>query len=621
MCGYVGFTDQHTPDEKKQILAPMMERIRHRGPDMGDSWADEEIGLGFRRLSIQDLTHKGAQPMFNEDGTVAVVFNGEIYNFPTLREELLAKGHTFASKTDTEVLVHGFEEWGKAMVPKLRGMFSFVVWDSKTKTLLAARDHFGIKPFYYTRLPGGGLLFGSEIKSFLDHPDFNKELNPDALRAYLSFQYAAGDTTFFKGVYCLPQGHTMVVKGDDVQVECYWDAAFQPDESLGYEEYANVIDETVHESVEAHRISDVKVGSFLSGGVDSSYITACLMPEDTFSVGFAQDKFDETGYAAQLSEKLGVQNFRKTITAEECFDAFPDIQYHMDQPQSNPSSVPLWFLAKLAREQVTVVLSGEGADEIFAGYELYADTPAMERFKKLPRGARRMLGGLAKAMPAFKGRNFLMKSAERPEDWFIGQASVFPEKEAVAVLQPAYQNGPSPTQLTAPYYAKVANSPEVTKKQYIDLHLWLPGDILLKADKMCMAHSLELRVPFLDKKVMALAERIPSRYCIQGTENKKVFRHAANKALPDEWATRPKKGFPVPIRYWLREEKYYNIVKGYFTAPWAGEFFHTDKLITLLDDHKDGRANNGRKIWTVFTFLTWYKRFFIDEKETAHAVA
>lgn len=613
MCGFVGFTDAREEQEKTQILQRMMERIVHRGPDMGSHYVDSDIGLGFRRLSIIDLSPNGAQPMCNEDGTVWVVFNGEIYNFMQLREDLQARGHVFKSHADSEVLVHGYEEYGEAVVEKLRGMFAFAAWDTKTKTLLAARDPFGIKPFYYTRLANGGLLFGSEIKAFLEHPAFHKAVNKNMLRSYLSFQYPAGAETFFEGVYSLPQGHYCVYQNGRMRTVCYWDVDFEADESLGFEECVEKIDAAVHESVRAHQISDVAVGSFLSGGVDSSYITACLMPENTFSVGFEQQKFDETGEAAELSEKLGVKNYRKHITADECFAAFPDIQYHMDQPQANPSSVPLWFLAQMATQEVTVVLSGEGADEIFAGYELYADTPAMEKYKKWPRFIRRGLGAVATALPTFKGRNFLMKSAEKPENWFIGQADVFEEREAAAVLQPAYREGPTARQMAAPFYAKVADKAEVRKKQYVDMHLWLPGDILLKADKMCMAHSLELRVPYLDKVVMGMARRIPARYCIQGVENKMAFRHAANRTLPDEWANRPKKGFPVPIRYWLREKKYYDMVLAYFAAPWADEFFRREKILQLLDDHYQGKANNARKIWVVFTFLTWYKRFFVDE--------
>ncbi len=614
MCGFVGFCDKRAAEEKKKILKSMTKRIVHRGPDMAGEYADETAGLGFRRLSIIDLSEKAAQPMHNETGDIAVVMNGEVYNFVALREDLVAKGHKFVSDSDTEVLVHGYEEYGTAFIKKMRGMFAFALWDTKTQTMFAGRDPFGIKPFYYSFIGADGLLFGSEMKAFLEYPEFEKAVNPNALRAYLTLQYAPGPETFFKGVYTLPQGHYFTFSKGNMEIVPYFEVAFNSDDSLSFDEYVDEIDKAVRESVEAHRVSDVKVGSFLSGGVDSSYITACLMPESTFSVGFEQNKFNETNYAAELSEKLGIKNYKKLITAQECFDAFPEIQYHMDQPQANPSSVPLWFLAKLAREHVTVVLSGEGADEMFAGYELYADTPAMEKYKKLPLGMRRAFGALGKALPeGVKGRNFLMKSAQRPDYWFVGQAMVFPEKEAGAVLKPAYKNGPSALELTVPYYQKTAGQDEVTRKQYLDLNLWMPGDILLKADKMCMAHALELRVPFLDKKIMELAERVPTKYRIQGTENKVVFRKAANKALPDEWANRPKKGFPVPIRYWLREEKFYMLVREYFASPWAAEFFEQEQILALLDDHYSEKTNNARKIWVVYTFLVWYKRFFIDE--------
>ncbi len=613
MCGFIGFTGGQTVAQKEQMLAPMMQRIVHRGPDMGGCYADDTVALGFRRLSILDLSEKGAQPMKNEDDSLVLVFNGEIYNFPALREELEQKGHRFHSDTDSEVLLHGYEEYGEKLVAKLRGMFAFVLWDKEKERLLCARDPFGIKPFYHCRLQDGSWMFGSEIKSFLEHPNFEKRVNANALRAYLSFQYPAGTDTFFDGVYALPQGHYCIFEDDTLRTECYFDTCFSPDDSLSFEQYVEEIDKAVHESVQAHRISDVKVGAFLSGGVDSSYITACLRPQHSFSVGFADANFDESHHAEELSEHLGVHNVRKLLTPDECFAALSDIQYHMDQPQSNPSSVPLWFLAKLAAQNVTVVLSGEGADELFAGYELYADTPAMERFKKTPRALRRTLGGIAKKMPNVKGRNFLLKSAEKPKDWFIGQAVVFTEREARDILQPAYQGGASPRELCRPFYEKSAEWSEANQKQYLDMHLWLPGDILLKADKMCMAHSLELRVPFLDKEIMALARRVPSRYCIRGHENKLVFRHAANRNLPDEWATRPKKGFPVPIRNWLRQKEYYEFVQRYFESEFAAAFFHRDKLMQLLNDHYENRANRGRRIWTVLCFLVWYERFFILE--------
>ncbi len=613
MCGFVGFTGMI--DAREAVLQRMMDRIVHRGPDMGGRYLDDGVALGFRRLSILDLSEAGAQPMSSEDGGVTVVFNGEIYNFMELRKELETLGHRFHCGADTEVLVHGYEEWGDGLVHRLRGMYGFVIWDKLRGRLFGARDIFGIKPFYYYPIPGGeGLLFGSEIKSFLDHPKFRKAVNENALRPYLTLQYSATDETFFKGVYKLPAAHCFVYENGRMDIRRYWDCKFEDRES-DFETCADKLDAKVHESVAAHRIADVKVGAFLSGGVDSSYITACLMPDNTFSVGFDYHKFNETNYAAELSEKLGVTNYRRLLTADECFDAFPDIQYHMDEPQSNPSSVPLWFLAKLAREHVTVVLSGEGADELFAGYEWYADTPAMAKFKKrVPLAARRAMAAAAKKLPYFKGKHFLLKCAERPEDWVLGQALVFPEDEAEAVLKPAYRAGAQPHEMAEKYYARVQNADEVTKKQYLDMNMWLPGDILLKADKMCMAHSLELRVPFLDKEVMTFAEGIPTRFRVQGTDTKVVLRHAANKTLPDEWANRPKKGFPVPIRFWLREEKYYNIVREYFTSDFAAVFFDTDALMKLLDDHFHEKAANQRKIWTVFTFLVWYKRFFVDEK-------
>ena len=620
MCGFVGFTGHVGNDEA--VLTAMMDRIIHRGPDMGGMHIDGGVALGFRRLSILDLTEAGAQPMCNEDGSVFIVFNGEIYNFQELRAQLEAAGHTFHCDADTEVLVHGYEEWGEGLVDRLRGMYGFVVHDMRTGKLFGARDIFGIKPFYYYQTAGGDLLFGSEIKSFLEHPGFVKAVNKQALRPYLTMQFPATDETFFAGVFKLPAAHcfTYDIASGRMDIRRYWDADFSDDDSKTFDEYVEECDQVVHESVAAHRIADVKVGSFLSGGVDSSYIAACLMPDKTFSVGFDYKDFNETNYAAELSDELGIENYRKMVTADEFFEALPQIQYHMDEPQSNLSSVPLWFLAQLASEQVTVVLSGEGADELFAGYAFYEDVSSLARFKRIvPRGIRRALGSFVADKPYFKGRNFLLKAAEMPEKWFTGQAFVYRPDEIDDVVKPAYAQGPDAFELCAPVYDRVQSFSDLSKRQYLDMNMWLPGDILLKADKMCMAHSLELRVPFLDKKVMEFAEHIPVRFRVNENGNKQVVRHAANRILPDEWATRPKKGFPVPLKFWLREQKYYDYVKEYFTAPWAEEFFDTGKLMAMLDDHFEGRALNQRKIYTALTFLIWYKRYFIDEKAPAAA--
>lgn len=614
MCGFVGFTGKL--ENKEVYLKKMTDRIIHRGPDMEGEFLspDGEVALGFRRLSIIDLSEAGYQPMKNGDGSIVLIFNGEIYNFMEIRDDLLSKGYHFKSKCDTEVLLYGYIEYGENIVYRLRGMFAFVIWDAKCRHLFGARDFFGIKPFYYSRLSDGGFIFGSEIKSFLDHPDFKKRVNKNALRPYLTFQYSATEETFFEGVYKLLPAHYFIYNIDSGEMKTtrFWDVDFKED-NMPFDQCVNKLNNVINESVAAHRIADVKVGTFLSGGVDSSYITASMMPDKTFSVGFNYDKFNETDYARDLSEILGIKNYRHMLTADECFDALPIIQYHMDEPQSNPSSVPLYFLAKLAAEHVTVVLSGEGADEIYAGYEWYDETPAMIKYKRLPSFIRRIAAKIAKTLPYFKGHDFIIKCSGHPEDYFIGQAYVFPEKEALSILNDAYKCGQTPLELTKPVYNRVRGRDELVKKQYLDINMWLPGDILLKADKMSMAHSLELRVPFLDRLVMENAQSIPSAYKINGINTKYVLRQAAKETIPDAWSNRPKIGFPVPIRFWFKEEKYYEYTKEYFTSSFAAEFFDCRMLMRLLDDNMQGKNNNTRKIYTVLTFLVWYKRFFIDE--------
>ncbi len=612
MCGFIGFTG--TVENSKSTVEKMMQRIVHRGPDMGDSYTDEFIALGFRRLSILDLSQAGKQPMQSENGDVVIIFNGEIYNFMQIKKDLINKGHEFKSTTDTEVILHGYMEYGKEIVKMLRGMFAFVIWDKPKKTVFGARDIFGIKPFYYHKIKNSDImLFGSEIKCFLDFPGFEKQVNENALLPYLTLQYSATKETFFKDVYKLPAAHSFTLKDGEMKISRYWDVDFSPSEQT-FDDCVNALHQTVQESVKAHQIADVKVGSFLSGGVDSSYIAASQMPDNTFSVGFDYHKFNETNYAKELSDILGIKNYRKLIRADECFDAFATIQYHMDEPQANPSSVPLYFLAQMASQHVTVVLSGEGADEIFAGYEWYADTPSMHKFKsKIPLKMRKTFGDIASKMPYFKGKNFLVKCSETPENYFVGQAKVFEHEDAKNILKPKFKNGKSAKSIAAKIYERVKNKDEVTKKQYLDLNMWLPGDILLKADKMCMAHSLELRVPFLDKIVMQFAQSVPVNYRIKGADTKIVMRAASNKILPNDWANRPKKGFPVPIKFWLREQKFYDIVKEYFTADYAEIFFDKNAICKLLDEHFEQKADNQRKIWVIFTFLTWYKRFFVDE--------
>ncbi|MGO4698321.1 asparagine synthase (glutamine-hydrolyzing) [Paenibacillus sp. 2TAB26] len=612
MCGFVGFADSRPDVDQVAIIKDMMDMIVHRGPDSGGIYSDEEVTLGFRRLKIIDMSEEASQPIYNEDKSCVLVFNGEIYNYQELREELIQCGHTFVSHTDSEVIIHAYEEYGTSLLQKLRGMFAFAIWDTNTETMFLARDFFGIKPLYYTQnTTDNSFLFSSEIKAFLKQPAFRKELNKDALKPYLTFQYSVLDETFFKGVYKLKPGHYMLYKQGKLEVKPYWDVNFA-EEPNSLSHYVNQIKSTVKESVAYHQISDVPVGSFLSGGIDSSYITALLKPNKTFSVGFEdyEGNFNETNLAEDLSEILNIENYKRLVSADECFKMLPTIQYHMDEPQSNPSSVPLYFLAELASKHVTVVLSGEGADEIFGGYDWYDTTPAMKKYKKLPFAIRRPLSLLSGKLSKNRITSFVVKGGQRVEERFIGQAHVFEEADALAVLKDEYKQGPSVQSITKTVYDQVRGKDDITKMQYLDLKLWLPGDILLKADKMSLAHSIELRVPFLDKMVMDLASKLPTDLRVHPSNTKYALRTAAKEVLPDEWANRPKVGFPVPIRHWLRQEKYYKLVKDMFLSDRAKLFFHTDELMKYLDSHYSGKQNYARYIWTVYVFLIWHKTFF-----------
>jgi len=613
MCGFVGFASKVAAHEKQEIIKKMTEVIHHRGPDSDGIFTDDQVALGFRRLSIIDLSEEGSQPVYNETNDIVLVFNGEIYNYQEIKKTLVEKGHIFRSHTDSEVIIHGYEEYGVDILSHLRGMFAFSIWDPKQDQLFIARDFFGIKPLYYTsNTHDGSFLFGSEIKSFLEHPSFNKVFNDRALKPYLTFQYSAMEETFFKDVYKLKPCHYMLLKKGELEIKAYHHHDFK-DANKSLEDNIQGIKSILEESVRYHKISDVKVGSFLSGGVDSSYITALLKPHKTFSVGFQEYEamFNETNHAKALSEELGIENHSRILSADECFDAIPTIQYHMDEPQSNPSSVPLYFLAELAKEHVTVVLSGEGADELFGGYQWYQSTKAIDAYDKLPYGLRKGIGKLASALPKNRISKFLVRGGKRVEEKYIGAANVFDEKDANRVLKAPYKKGPSVSAVTQPIYDQVKHADDVTKMQYLDMHLWLPSDILLKADKMSMAHSLELRVPFLDKEVMRLASSLPTDQRVNPIDTKYALRKAALDILPEEWANRPKLGFPVPIRYWMREEKYYKRIQDMFKSPAAGQFFDQDLILTYLDAHYKEEANYARYIWTVYVFLVWYDQYFV----------
>ncbi len=610
MCGFVGFTNKI--NDASIVLGSMMDRIKHRGPDSDGKYVDEQIAMGFRRLSIIDLSDVGSQPIFNEDKSMVLTFNGEIYNFKDLRDELIKAGHEFYTKTDSEVLIHGYEEWGEGLLNRLRGMFAFIIFDKKKNEIFGARDFFGIKPLYYAQM-GDTLMWGSEIKSFLDHPHFKKELNTDVLESYLTFQYSPTAETFFKGVYKLPAAHCFTYKDGKLDVRRYWEVKFNVDEGPDLEEWVSRISDTFKNSVEVHKFADVEVGSFLSSGVDSSYVAAVADVDKTFTVGFGEDeKYNEIGYAKEFSKYIGKDNFSKVITPEEYWDNLSKIQYHMDEPLADPAAIALFFVCQLASQQVKAVLSGEGADEIFGGYNIYHNPADMASYFKIPRPVRKAVGAVAEKLPHKHGINYLIRGSKDLDERFIGNAYMFSEKERKALLK-IKTNAPDAMEITKPFYDKVRDQDQVTQMQYLDLHLWMTGDILLKADKMSMAHSLELRVPFLDKEVMALAEKIPAKHRVTPENTKYAMRIAALKACPPQTANKKKLGFPVPIRVWLKEDKYYNIVKEKFTSTEAEQYFNTDILVGLLDDHRAGKYDYSRKIWTVFSFLVWYDVYFKEK--------
>lgn len=613
MCGFAGFTN--FIKDNGTVLEKMMDRIVHRGPDSAGKYVDEDIALGFRRLSIIDLA-EGDQPMFNEDKSLVLVFNGEIYNFKDLRAQLIEMGHTFQNHSDSEVLLHGYEQWGAELVGKLRGMFAFVIFDRKDKSVFAARDMFGIKPFYYTFM-GESFIFGSEIKSFLEHPDFKKELNEEALAHYLSFQYSPTEETFFSNVYKLPPAHYFTLKNGKMEKVRYWRPEFNTESGV-LEYFADLTDKTVRESVAAHKIADVEVGSFLSSGIDSSYIAEAANVDKTFTVGFESpdgDRYNEIHFAKDFADTIGVKHIAKVITPEEYWSNFPKIQYHMDEPLADPAAIALYFVSKLASEHVKVVMSGEGADELFGGYRIYQEPLTLTPYDKLPFCIRRIISKICEKLPQVHGINYLVRRGKTIEERFIGNANIFSVKERNALLKSAVaRNAVTPQMLCNKFYSEVEDKDTVTKMQYLDINMWLMGDILLKADKTSMANSLELRVPFLDKKVMEFAATIPLESRVNTITTKLALRKAAEKTLPKRTATKDKLGFPVPIRVWLKEEEYYNTVKTAFTSDYAEKYFDTQKLVALLDLHKSGKADVSRKIWTVYTFLVWYEQFFVNEK-------
>ncbi|AYA77447.1 asparagine synthase (glutamine-hydrolyzing) [Bacillus sp. Y1] len=616
MCGFIGCVhdkSQVFSDGQKQQFENMNNVITHRGPDDDGYFYDSHVQFGFRRLSIIDI-ESGHQPLHFENERYWIIFNGEIYNYVELREELLAEGITFATSSDTEVIIALYSHLKEKAVEKLRGMFAFVIWDKVEKTLYGARDPFGIKPFFYFD-DGEKTFFASEKKSILLALQ-NDVLNYDSLQYFLTYQFVPEPYTMSEGISKLEPGHYFTKKiGSEMEIKRYWKAHFHPVRK-SESDFVKEIKDVLFDSVKIHMRSDVPVGSFLSGGIDSSII-ASIAKEfhpaiKTFSVGFDHNGFSEIDVAKETADKLGVENISYIITPEEYMNEVPKIMWHMDDPLADPACVPLYFVAREARKHVTVVLSGEGADELFGGYNIYREPQSLDVFNKIPQVGKAFLRLLAKIMPeGMRGKSFIERGLTPLEERYIGNAKMFSELEKSDLLN-TYNKGLDFTNITKPLYKESEGYDPVDRMQYIDIHTWMRGDILLKADKMTMAHSLELRVPFLDKAVFELASKIPTSLKTANGTTKYVLRKAAEGIVPEHVLNRKKLGFPVPIRHWLKAEM----------NEWAKTIIResdTDYLLNktyvlqLLEDHCQGKADNSRKIWTVLMFMVWHQ-VYVEKK-------
>ena len=602
MCGICGIIRK---GDNKDIIKKMNDRIMHRGPDGEGYYIDGDVAFGHRRLSIIDLS-TGDQPIYNEDNSVVTVYNGEIYNYVELRCELESLGHEFKTKSDTEVLVHGYEEWHTDLPKHLRGMFAFAIYDKNRNEIFLARDNFGIKPLYYANM-NDSFMFASEIKSFLDVPDFKKEFNEDILETYLEFSFVPTNETFFKGVYRLDAGCSLLYKDEDIKINKYFKLDFKED-TMSFTDAVKNISDVMEDSVKRHLIADVEVGSFLSSGIDSSYIVSLAKPDKTYTVGYENKKYDEINYAKDLANKFGIKNESKIIKKDEYLDAIPKIMYHLDEPTSDPAAISLYFVAKLASRDLKVVLSGEGADEFFGGYNYYREEVDYKFYNKIPYGIRHVIGKVAGLFPEVRGFNFLVRRGEKLENSYIGVNRNFSEKMARKVLRKNYEL--KAIDVTKDVYNEFKDYSNIDKMQAIDINFWLMKDILLKADRMTMASSIEGRVPFIDKEVFSVASKLPFDYKVTKENTKVALREAARKVIPTDAYKKKKLGFPVPIREWIKDGEFKEDIEKTINSDVANKYFNVKFLNKLFNEHLSGKKDNYRKIWTVYTFIKWYQVFF-----------
>jgi asparagine synthase (glutamine-hydrolysing) len=617
MCGFIGALTNNFNNEKRKKFVDMTSLISHRGPDDVGYYFDNQLALGFRRLSIIDIK-SGHQPLTYQD-RYWITFNGEIYNYSELKQQLQKKGFTFATDSDTEVIVALYSEIGAHVVHKLRGMFSFLIWDKEKQELFGARDHFGIKPFYYYESETE-FICASEKKSITLAIEDEGIVNMESLHHYLTYQYVPEPNTFSKEIYKLEPGCFFTKKHNTpMEIHTYFRPTFCST-NTSYEQGVSKIQKVLENSVNLHMRSDVPVGAFLSGGIDSTSIVALAKQVHprikTFTVGFDREGFSEIEMAQQTAYELGVDNISYVVKPEEFIKELPKIVWHLDEPVADPALVPLYFIAREARKHVKVVLSGEGADELFGGYNIYREPYSLKYFRYLPGGLKKSWNSLATLLPeGTKGRSFLERGTTKLEQRYVGNAKIFSEIEKKELLRNYNREWPYQN-VTKRYYQSIHHLHDVQKMQYIDMYTWLRGDILVKADRMTMAHSLELRVPFLDKEVFKVASQLDHSLTVTNQQTKYILRKAMDGIIPASVSERRKLGFPVPIRHWLQNELFdwaYQLM----IDSQTDHLFEKNYLLFLLSEHQKGNKDNSRKIWTVLIFMIWHQ-VFIEGKYHFH---
>jgi asparagine synthase (glutamine-hydrolysing) len=626
MCGITGFidlwntSDARGAEERAHVLDAMCRVIRHRGPDDQGVMLRDGVALGMRRLSIIDLPG-GHQPISNEDGAVTIVFNGEIYNYRELQTLLQARGHRFATNSDTETIVHAYEEFGTSCLNHLRGMFAFAIWDDGEKKLFIARDRVGKKPLYYSVTRSGTLVFGSELKSLLEHPDVTREINPRALDAYFSLGYVPDPISIFANIEKLPPGHHLTFSCGRLTIERYWDFSYESNgNGHSPSDYLDELRALLDEAVKLRLVSDVPLGAFLSGGIDSSTVVALMarhmdQPVKTFSIGFNEDSYNELKYARLTAKKLGTEHHEFLVTPDIC-DVVDQLTWHFDEPFADSSAIPTYVVSKLAREHVKVVLTGDGGDELFAGYSRYVTERQRHKFDFVPRIVREgVMDPLSRRMPhGAWGRNYLHNVSLDPIARYLDNVSVFTSLNKSSLYTSDFSDQLRDMSHLNSYFRELSGNVKTDARLdsllYIDSKTYLPGDILTKVDRMSMAVSLEARVPLLDHKLIEFVTRIPASMKMAGLETKHLFKRAVADLVPAEVLNRPKQGFGVPIQQWINQQLRERIrdtlndprtlQRGYVTRS------HVEKL---LDEHERGRRDHAMALWALLMLELWHRQF------------